>query len=83
MDELAQSAVVFDDIDNIKNNSQKEAAYNILSSMLHVGWHHHVTRVVRMRLPTKGRETKRILNEAHAYAYFPSSAGGKIKHLLQ
>jgi hypothetical protein len=54
VDELAQSAVVFDDIDNIKNNSQKEAVYNILNNMLHVGWHHHVTRVVKNAVTNEG-----------------------------
>jgi hypothetical protein len=34
-------------------------------------------------LPTNGKETRRILNEAHTITYFPHSAGGKLKYLLE
>ncbi|MFM7978325.1 MAG: hypothetical protein ACKPKO_03335, partial [Candidatus Fonsibacter sp.] len=30
-----------------------------------------------------GHSTRRILNEAHTVAYFPHSAGGNIKYLLE
>ena len=74
---------ILDDIDNITNKRQKEVAYDILNNILEVGRHHKITCVVVMRLPTSGRETRRVLNESHAYVYFPHSAGGKTKHLLQ
>ena len=83
MEELAESVVIFDDIDIITNKRQKEAVYDILNNILEVGRHHKITCIVTMHLPTNGRETRRILNEAHAYVYFPHSAGGKIKYLLQ
>jgi energy-coupling factor transporter ATP-binding protein EcfA2 len=83
VEELAESVVIFDDIDNITNKRQKEAVYDILNNILEVGRHHKITCIVTMHLPTNGRETRRILNEAHAYVYFPHSAGGKIKYLLQ
>jgi hypothetical protein len=38
---------------------------------------------VTNHLPTNGKETRRILNEAHTVTYFPHSAGGKIKYLLE
>ena len=34
-------------------------------------------------LQTNGKDTRRILNEAHTVAYFPRSAGGKIKYTLE
>ncbi|MFM7979134.1 MAG: hypothetical protein ACKPKO_07435, partial [Candidatus Fonsibacter sp.] len=34
-------------------------------------------------LPTNGRDTRRILNEAHTVTYFPHSAGGNIKYILE
>ena len=77
------SVVIFDDIDNITTKRQKEAVYDILNDILGVGRHHKITCIVTMHSPTNGRETRRILNEAHAYVYFPHSAGGKIKYLLQ
>ena len=75
--------MIFDDIDNITNKRQKEAVYDILNNILEVGRHHKITCIVTMHLPTNGRETRRILNEAHAYVYFPHSADGKVKYLLQ
>ena len=33
-------------------------------------------------LPTNGKDTRRILNEAHTVTYFPHSAGGNVKCLL-
>jgi hypothetical protein len=38
---------------------------------------------VTNHLPTNGKETRRILNEAHTVTYFPHSAGGKVKYLLE
>jgi hypothetical protein len=34
-------------------------------------------------LPTNGKDTRPILNEAHTATYFPHRAGGKIKYLLE
>jgi hypothetical protein len=34
-------------------------------------------------LPTNVKDARRILNEAHTVTYFPNSAGGKIKYLLE
>jgi hypothetical protein len=39
--------------------------------------------VVTNHLPTNGKDTRRILNEAHTITYFPHSAGGKIKYMLE
>ena len=39
--------------------------------------------VVTNHLPTNGKDTRRILNEAHTVTYFPHSAEGKIKYLLE
>ena len=33
-------------------------------------------------LPTNGKHTRRILNEAHTVVYFPHSASGRIEYLL-
>ena len=34
-------------------------------------------------MPTNGKDTRRILNEAHTVTYFPHSSSGKIKYLLE
>ncbi len=37
--------------------------------------------MVTNHLPTNGKYARRILSEAHTVAYFPHSAGGKIKYM--
>ena len=39
--------------------------------------------MVTNHLPTSGKDTRRILNEAHTITYFPHSAGAKIKYMLE
>ena len=51
--------------------------------MLEIGRHFKIHCIVTNHLPTNGKDTRRILNEAHAVTYFPHSAGGKIKYLLE
>ena len=82
-EDLKDSVCIFDDIDVISERKIKEAVYNILNKVLEIGRHFNITCIITNHLPTNGRDTRRILNEAHAYVYFPHSAGGKIKYLLQ
>ena len=57
--------------------------YNILNQVLEIGRHYKITCMVTNHLPTNGNDTRRILNEAHTITYFPHSAGGKIKCMLE
>ena len=82
-EELKDSVCIFDDIDVISDKKIKEAVYSIMNNVLEIGRHFNITAIITNHLPTNGRETRRILNEAHAYVFFPHSAGGKIKYLLQ
>ena len=82
-EELKESVCIFDDIDVISDKRIKEAVYNIMNNVLERGRHFKITAIITNHLPTNGRETRRILNEAHAYVFFPHSAGGKIRYLLQ
>ncbi|MFM7982185.1 MAG: hypothetical protein ACKPKO_22985, partial [Candidatus Fonsibacter sp.] len=61
----------------------REAVYNILNQILEIGRHFKIHCIVTNHLPTNGKDTRRILNEAHTITYFPHSAGGKIKYLLE
>ena len=54
-----------------------------MNNVLEIGRHFKITAIITNHLPTNGRDTRRILNEAHAYVFFPHSAGGKIRYLLQ
>ena len=83
IDELADSVCIFDDIDVIADKKIRDAVYNILSQALEIGRHFQATLVVTNHLPTSGKDTRRVLNEARAVAYFPRSAGGRIRYLLE
>ena len=83
VEELKNSVCIFDDIDVISDKKIREAVYNILNQVLEIGRHYKITCVVTNHLPTNGKDTRRILNEAHTITYFPHSAGGKIKYMLE
>ena len=55
----------------------------MLKQVLEIGRHYKIHCVVTNHLPTNGKDTRRILNEARTVTYFPHSAGGKIKYLLE
>ena len=76
VEEFKDSVIIFDDIDVIY------AVYNILNKVLEIGRHFKITALVTTHLPTNGKDTRRILNEAHQVIYFPHSASGRIKYLL-
>ena len=76
--ELAESLVIFDDIDVIKDKKLREAIYALLNEVLEVGRHIKVSCIITNHLPTNGKETRRMLNEAHSITYFPA-AGSKVQ----
>ena len=82
--ELAESLVIFDDIDVIKDKKLREAIYALLNEVLEVGRHIKVSCIITNHLPTNGKETRRIINESHSITYFPA-AGSKYQlyRLLQ
>ena len=83
MDELSESICIFDDTDVISEKKVREALYDILNQVLEIGRRYKIHCVATNHLPTNGQDTRRILNEAHTVTYFPHSAGGKIKYLLE
>jgi len=83
VEELRESICIFDDIDVISDKKIREAVYDVLNQVLEIGRHYKIHCVVTNHLPTNGKDTRRILNEAHTVTYFPHSAGGKIKYMLE
>jgi energy-coupling factor transporter ATP-binding protein EcfA2 len=83
VEELKESICIFDDIDVISDKKIREGVYTILNQVLEIGRHYKIHCVVTNHLPTNGKDTRRILNEAHTVTYFPHSAGGKIKYMLE
>ena len=82
IEELADSVVIFDDIDVISDKKIRDEVYKILNKVLEIGRHYKITALVTNHLPTNGKDTRRILNESHQVVYFPHSASGRIKYLL-
>ena len=78
--EFADSVVLFDDIDVIHDKKIREAVYKIMNMGLEIGRHYKINMVITNHLPTNGRDTRRILNEASSFTYFPHSANAKIKY---
>ena len=84
VEEFKDSMVIFDDIDVIRDKKQREAVYDILNQVLEVGRHHNISCWVANHLPTAGKDTRRILNEAHFIVYFPHSGSARqLNYLLQ
>ena len=83
VEELRESICIFDDIDVISEKKVRELVYDVLSQVLEIGRHYKIHCVVTNHLPTNGKDTRRILNEAHTVTYFPHSAGGKSKYMLE
>ena len=76
--EFADSVVLFDDIDVIPDKKIREAVYEIMNMGLEIGRHYKINMVITNHLPTNGRDTRRILNEASSFTYFPHSANANI-----
>ena len=81
--EFKESVCIFDDIDAISDKKIREAVYNILNQIPEIGRHFKIHCIVTNHLPTIGKDTRRILTEARTVTYFPHSAGGKTKYLME
>ena len=80
--ELSNSVVLFDDIDVIPEKKIREAVLKIMNLALEVGRHYKINMVITNHLPTNGRDSRRVLNEASSFTYFPHSANARIKYFL-
>ena len=83
IESFENSICLFDDIDVISNKAIRNAVYALLNKVLEIGRHLRISCICTMHLPTNGNDTRRILNESHYVIYFPHSAGGKIRYMLE
>lgn len=82
-EDFADSLVIFDDIDTISDKKMRDAVYGILNAILEEGRHYNTFCIMTNHLPTAGRDTRRILNEAHTITYFPHSGSARqVNYLL-
>ena len=80
--DFAESLVLFDDIDVIREKVLKDTVYQIMNEILETGRHHKVSALITNHLAT-GPLLKRILNEAHFFVYFPFGATRSTKYVLE
>ena len=80
--DFTNAAVIFDDIDVIADKRIREGVYSLLNQILEIGRHFKITCLVTNHLPSNRSDTRRILNERHAFIYFPRSSSSKIKYVL-
>ncbi len=82
--ELADSIVVFDDIDCVKNKKVREAIMSTLKECLEIGRHVNTYVIMTNHLATNGPDTKPILNEASSITFFPQAGTGRgLTYLLE
>lgn len=82
--DFENSLVIFDDVDTISNKKYRDAVLSILNQILEEGRHYKTFCIMTNHLPTAGRDTRRILNEAHSITYFPHSGSARqVNYLLE
>lgn len=83
VDDFKDSMVIFDDVDVIGDKKHRDAVYQLLNALLETGRHTKSSVFVSNHLPYAGKDTRRILNEAHSVIWFPNSGSGVgMKRLL-
>ena len=84
VDDFKDSLVIADDIDVISDKLHRRAVWNLLDQILETGRHTNTSCIITNHLPTGGRDTKRILNEAHSVVFFPHSGSSRgLRYLVE
>lgn len=78
-----ESCVVADDVDVIGDKKIREACITLINQILEIGRHFKITLIMTNHLATNGKDTRRILNEAHSVTVFPHSSVHSIKYLME
>lgn len=84
VEELANSLVIFDDIDTLRDKEVKKSLKELQDDLLETGRHDNVHVLVTTHQLSNYRETKTVLNEAHFITVFPSSGSShQIRYVLK
>jgi hypothetical protein len=79
-----ECCVIADDVDVISDKKIRDATIKLINQILEIGRHFKTTLIMTNHLATAGKDTRRVLNEAHTITYFPHSGSAHgIKYLLQ
>ena len=83
IEDFANSLLIFDDVDTIRDKKVKQKVYQILNMVLETGRHSKTSVVYTSHLACKGNESKTILNECHSITIFCKTMGSRsLKYLL-
>jgi len=81
--ELANTLVIFDDVDTIKDKALKQALIHLQDDILQVGRHSNTTIIISSHLATNYKDTKIVLAESHKIVVFPeASSAYSMRYLL-
>jgi hypothetical protein len=84
INDFADSCIIFDDTDCIRYKPLHNKIQGLLNIILETGRHSRTTCIYTSHLPSKGMETKRILNEAHSITFFTAGLGNvSLKYLME
>jgi hypothetical protein len=72
-EKLANSMVVFDDIDRIQNKNISTIIKNLRDDLLTKGRHDDISVIVTNHLLTDYKDTRIILNESNSFTFYPKS----------
>lgn len=83
-DTLANSIVIFDDIDSISDKKVKEKVDKLKDSLLKRGRHEDISVIITNHQLTDYKRTREILNESNLITFFPKSGSSNgIKYMLK
>jgi hypothetical protein len=82
--ELANSLVIFDDTDTVKDKAIRKAIGDLKDDLLETGRHNSTYVVITSHLINNYKETRTVLNESHVITVYPSSGSSyQIKYCLK
>lgn len=82
--ELADSLVIFDDTDTIKDKEIRTSINELKEDLLETGRHNSTYVLITSHLITNYKETRTVLNESHLITVYPSSGSSyQIKYVLR
>jgi GTPase SAR1 family protein len=83
LEDFANSFVIFDDIDTIREKKLKDKLKGVLNALLQLGRHHNVEVAYITHLVTNGADTRIIMAESTSLTIFPKTLNHKTtKYLL-
>jgi hypothetical protein len=82
IEELKNSLVIFDDVDNLKKGYIRNAVWDLMTDILKTGRHYRISAIVSYHNMSDGAATRSILNECNKIVVFPS-VSTSLKYLFE